>query len=158
MAPVTYVTHATYQKANGQDRYLSCHVSCQHHLYQSGVTQWVDLTKLLQTSTTLRPASAVCLWPHHTSHITHLKGNMKPQYFLSSMDILIMWPLASEGDTLICHTTMCRNSIKFLYSPGHVTLWCLEVVPVANPREGIDAVHLAPMQSTFSSMHLERLY
>ncbi len=25
-------------------------------------------------------------------------------------------------DTLICHTTMRRNSINFLYNPGHVTL------------------------------------
>ncbi len=26
---------------------------------------------------------------------------------------------------------MCRHSIIFLYNPGHVILWCLEVVPVA---------------------------
>ncbi len=33
---------------------------------------------------------------------------------------------SSKGvDTLICHTTMRRNSINFLYNPGHVTLWCL---------------------------------
>ncbi len=43
----------------------------------------------------------------------------------------------SKGaDTLICHTTMHRNSINFLYNPGHIALWCLEVVPVANAREG----------------------
>ncbi len=33
-------------------------------------------------------------------------------------------------DTLICHTTICRDSINFLYNPDHMTLWCLEVVPV----------------------------
>ncbi len=42
---------------------------------------------------------------------------------------LITWPLASEW-TLICHTTMCRNTINVLYSPRYVNLWCLEVVPV----------------------------
>ncbi len=34
----------------------------------------------------------------------------------------------------ICHTTMCRNFINFLYNPGHVTLWCLEVVLVVYAR------------------------
>ncbi len=28
------------------------------------------------------------------------------------------------------------NSINFLYKPDHVTLWCVEVGPVANAREG----------------------
>ncbi len=37
-------------------------------------------------------------------------------------------------DTLICHTTMRKNAINFLYNPGHVTLWCLEVVPVVYAR------------------------
>ncbi len=37
-------------------------------------------------------------------------------------------------DTLICHTTMCRHSINFLYNSCHVTLWCLEVVPVVYAR------------------------
>ncbi len=37
-------------------------------------------------------------------------------------------------DTLICHTTIGRNSINFLYNPGHVTLCCLEVVPVVYAR------------------------
>ncbi len=36
---------------------------------------------------------------------------------------------------------MRRNSIDFLYNPGHVTLWCLEVVPVANAREGSTQEH-----------------
>ncbi len=31
---------------------------------------------------------------------------------------------------IICHTTMHRNYINYLYGPGHVTLWCLELVLV----------------------------
>ncbi len=46
---------------------------------------------------------------------------------------LIMWPLASEW-TFVCHTTMCRNTINFLCSPGNMTLWCVEVVPVVYAR------------------------
>ncbi len=46
------------------------------------------------------------------------------------------------ADTLICHTTMCRNPINFIiYNPGHVTLWCVEVVLVANAREGSTQEH-----------------
>ncbi len=37
---------------------------------------------------------------------------------------------SKQVDTLICHTTICRNAINVLYIPGHVTLWCLEVVPM----------------------------
>ncbi len=37
-------------------------------------------------------------------------------------------------DTLICHTTMHRNAINFLYNPCHITLWCLEVVPLVYAR------------------------
>ncbi len=29
---------------------------------------------------------------------------------------------------------MCRNAINFLYNPGRVTLWCLEVVLVVYAR------------------------
>ncbi len=29
---------------------------------------------------------------------------------------------SKRADTLICHTTMCRNPIKFLYNSGHVIL------------------------------------
>ncbi len=47
---------------------------------------------------------------------------------------LITWP-SKRVDTLICDTTMRRHSINFLYNPGHVILWCLEVVPVTNARE-----------------------
>ncbi len=43
---------------------------------------------------------------------------------------LIIWLLASEW-TLSYATTMRRNTSNFLYSPGHVTLWCLKVVLVA---------------------------
>ncbi len=53
---------------------------------------------------------------------------------------LIMWPLASER-TLVCHTTMHRNPINFLYNPGYMTLWCVEVGPVANAREGSTQEH-----------------
>ncbi len=31
---------------------------------------------------------------------------------------------------------MCRNPINFLYNPGRVILWFVEVGPVANAREG----------------------
>ncbi len=37
-------------------------------------------------------------------------------------------------DTLIYHTTMCRNSTNLLYNPGHMTIWCLEVVLVVYAR------------------------
>ncbi len=36
---------------------------------------------------------------------------------------------------------MRRHSINFLYNPGHVIRWCLEVVPVANAREGSKEEH-----------------
>ncbi len=29
---------------------------------------------------------------------------------------------SKRADTLMCRTTMCRNSINFLYNLGHVTL------------------------------------
>ncbi len=48
---------------------------------------------------------------------------------------------SKQADTLICHTTMCRISINFIHNPGHVTLWCLEVVPVANARAGLTQEH-----------------
>ncbi len=37
-------------------------------------------------------------------------------------------------DTLICHTTLCRNYINFLYNPSHVTLGCVEVGPMVYAR------------------------
>ncbi len=40
---------------------------------------------------------------------------------------------SKRAETLICHTTI--HSINFLYNPGHVTLWFLEVGPVSNARE-----------------------
>ncbi len=41
---------------------------------------------------------------------------------------------SKQVDTPICHTIMCRDPINFLYNPGHMTLWCLEVVPVVYAR------------------------
>ncbi len=31
---------------------------------------------------------------------------------------------------------MCKNPNNFLYNPGHMILWCEEVGPVANAKEG----------------------
>ncbi len=50
--------------------------------------------------------------------------------------------------TLICHTTIGttirRNNINFLCNPGHVTLWCMEVVPVVYARVGLcKVIHFA---------------
>ncbi len=39
-----------------------------------------------------------------------------------------------QVDTLICYSTMHRNAINFLYNPGHMTFWCLEVVQVVYAR------------------------
>ncbi len=36
---------------------------------------------------------------------------------------------------------MRRNPINFLYDPGHVSLWCVEVGPVANARESSKQEH-----------------
>ncbi len=41
---------------------------------------------------------------------------------------------SKRENTLICHVTMCRNTIDFGYNSGHVALWCLEVVPVLYAR------------------------
>ncbi len=58
-------------------------------------------------------------------------------------------------DTLICQTTIRRNPINFLYIPAHVTLWCVEVGPVVNAREGSmqehDRARVGPKR-TFSLM------
>ncbi len=37
---------------------------------------------------------------------------------------------SKRADTLICHTTMRRGPRHFLYNPGHMPLWWLQVVPV----------------------------
>ncbi len=42
---------------------------------------------------------------------------------------------SKQADTIICHTTMCRNPINFLYNQGHMILWCVEVGLVANVWE-----------------------
>ncbi len=36
---------------------------------------------------------------------------------------------------------MCRNPINFLYNQDHVIIWCVEVGPVANAREGSKQEH-----------------
>ncbi len=36
---------------------------------------------------------------------------------------------------------MRGNAINFLYNPGHMTLWCVEVGPGANAREGSTQEH-----------------
>ncbi len=46
---------------------------------------------------------------------------------------------SKRGDTLTCHTTMCRNPINCLYNSAHVTIWCVEVGP--NAREGSKQEH-----------------
>ncbi len=43
---------------------------------------------------------------------------------------------SKHADTLICHTTMCKNPIHFLYNSGHVTFWHVEEGLVANARQG----------------------
>ncbi len=99
-----------------------------------------------------------------------------PQYvgiLLILYVIQVMWPFdvwkyfqLSMLECLICHPTMCRNAIIFLYDPGHMTNWCLEVVPVVYARVTNNQtwmVHTSPKstwlswwqiissQSTFSS-------
>ncbi len=48
---------------------------------------------------------------------------------------------SKQADTLICHTTLRMNPVNFLYNPGHMTLWCVEVGSVANAREGSTQEH-----------------
>ncbi len=36
---------------------------------------------------------------------------------------------------------MRRDPINFLYNTGHVTLWCVEVGPVANAKKGSKKEH-----------------
>ncbi len=48
--------------------------------------------------------------------------------------ILITWPLASKW-TISYDTTQCVGILlTFLYNPGHVTRWCLEIVLVVYAR------------------------
>ncbi len=51
---------------------------------------------------------------------------------------------SKRADKLIYHTTMCRNSINFLYNPGDVTFWCVEVGLVANTKKGSTQEHGRP--------------
>ncbi len=64
----------------------------------------------------------------------HTFSCYKPCY--SSMTYTNHVTSSMQADTLICHATMRRNSINFLYNPGHVTLWCVKVGLVANARDG----------------------
>ncbi len=41
---------------------------------------------------------------------------------------------SKRENTLICHTTMHRNTIDFGYNSSYVALWCLEAVPVVYAR------------------------
>ncbi len=83
---------------------------------------WWDMKNKIQSPLTLKNCRFLN-WLHnvplgqydtHSNHVTSSK----------------------RADTLICFATICRNYINFLYNQGHVSLWCLEVVPVANVREG----------------------
>ncbi len=58
---------------------------------------------------------------------------------------LITWPLASER-TFSGRATMRRNAIhNFLFKPGgHMTFWCLEVVPVVYTRVLHVDIHITP--------------
>ncbi len=42
---------------------------------------------------------------------------------------------SKRTDTLLCNATMRKNTFNFLYIPGHVTLWCLEIIPQKNTSE-----------------------
>ncbi len=67
---------------------------------------------------------------YHSNQTASMEKTMEP-----TIHTLITWPSSSEGvDILICHTTVCRNAINFQYNHGHVTLWCLEVVPLVYVR------------------------
>ncbi len=112
-------------------------------------------------------SSQLCVSQPHSNHVTSSKQADTLIYYITmrrnsinylyNLDHVTLWCLevvpmanASEGsiphsnhvisskqaDTLIYHITMRRNSISFLYNLDHMTLWCVEVGPVANAREG----------------------
>ncbi len=60
-------------------------------------------------------------------------------------------------DTLICQATMRRNVINFLYNPGHVTLWCLEVVPVVYAWMGQFVVYPSLVVKPILQLHIQVL-
>ncbi len=88
-----------------------------------------------------------CIFNHSPFQFPHV-------FWLSLENVLHKWAMhfmshahsnhvtsSKREDTLICHTTMRGNPINFLYNPGHVTLWCVKVGLVANPREGSTQEH-----------------
>ncbi len=62
---------------------------------------------------------------------------------------------SKRADTLICHTTMRRNPINFLYNLCHVTLWYVEVCLVANAREH---KYMQIVQEMFLHVYRQSLY
>ncbi len=52
---------------------------------------------------------------------------------------------SKREDTLICHITMHRNAINFLYIPGHVTIWCLEVVHMADAGDVVPRKNMSEL-------------
>ncbi len=99
-----------------------------------------ELVKLIQSDTFVQALSSMSetlrIW-WHTQHQWSMDC-------LKESDLCTCWlcpysnhmTYSKRADTLIRHTTMCRNLINFLYSSSHVTLWCVEVGPVTNAREG----------------------
>ncbi len=84
---------------------------------------------------------AVCSHYTHSKHMTSSKERT----------LLYATPQCSHiphHNALICHTTMRRNAINFLYNASHVTLECLNVVPVFYARvvttfsSTIDVIHI----------------
>ncbi len=109
------------------------HILCMGHTVEYSMSCFNLLRLLNQAITTyMKYMSPICLlavtfWCEEVS-----KFRVEIRFCGTSQDpshTLITQPLASEW-TLICHTTMRRNTINCLYSPGHMNLWCLEVVPV----------------------------
>ncbi len=79
--------------------------------------------------------------PHMVSYLIPIFIYMIPCMYLDqTWDMIIEWTrlrihsndvtYSNLQDTLIYHTTMCRDSIHLLYISGHVTLWCFKVVLV----------------------------
>ncbi len=66
----------------------------------------------------------------------------------------------NHANTLICHTTMCRNPINFLYNLGQVTLSCVEVGLVANARKGSIPEHdgARVLKSNISKIYMHNIF
>ncbi len=70
------------------------------------------------------------------SHYHCVQWYPLPDYFHTTTSHSNYVTSSKWADTLICHTTRRRNHINFLYNPGHVTVWCVEVGQVTNASEG----------------------